>query len=104
MSCLPCKQDYDRDYYAATSDIRARQKQQRKVVIKERNRHFVLEHLSRARGCADCGFCSAVRLDEGDLACRRDPLRRTGCGVVVARLLWEQEADVRFIPSRLMAL
>ena len=53
--CLPCKQDYDRDYYAATSDIRARQKQQRKVVIKERNRLFVLEHLSKAGGCADCG-------------------------------------------------
>src|ERR1700680_1765034 len=74
--CMPCKQGYDRDYYAATQPVRARNKQRTKLVIKERNRLYVLRYLQNCGGCADCGETDLVVLefDHLDPALKLDTL------------------------------
>jgi len=74
--CTPCKQDYDREYYAATQAARARNKQKTKLAIKERNRLYVLRYLRDCGGCADCGETDLVVLefDHLDPALKLDSL------------------------------
>jgi len=59
--CRPCKQEYDREYWAKTKDVRNTSKRLNQSNIRDRNRQYIWNYLIY-HPCIDCGNTNPIVL------------------------------------------
>jgi hypothetical protein len=60
--CIPCKREYDREFYKKTADKRRERKSYNSKVIRIRNADLIKQYLLD-KSCIDCGIADPIVLE-----------------------------------------